>query len=417
MQDKSEKQKVNKFLEIFQDNWSKFKNKYPSCDTHHNNRQVDAVMKCGDPNFGLIQIMCLKCGQDDKVIAHSCKSKFCIKCGRVDGENFSKSIAARLHQEVDYRHLVLTIPEQFRNLFYWDRFNGDLYNILIKAAWKFVESLMRELFGEEAQTGCLAVLHTVGRKCDFKPHIHVMMMAGAIYKNKWKCLPKFDYTILSKLWKKILLQSMREWDIEEKYTDLFDFLDKKYKGFVAHIDPKVAPKGKRQLVRYLSKYLCRPQITLKRILSYSKTRNEVIYRYQSHLSGKAEKEVVTPLEFIGRMIQQILPKGFRRIRSFGLQASSNIARLTRIVADSMGMLPLTPEVLRRDKAVSKMSYREFVAEVWKKDPFECSFCGNIMEVVRIWKPRKGFIFSLFRNLFGIDVGPPGNLPDFCFQNE
>ena len=80
MQDREEKPKVNKFLEIFKDNWSKFKEKFPSCNTPHNDRQVDSVLKCGDPSFGLMQIMCMKCGLDDKVIAHSCKSKFCIRC-------------------------------------------------------------------------------------------------------------------------------------------------------------------------------------------------------------------------------------------------------------------------------------------------------------------------------------------------
>ncbi len=42
-------------------------------------------------------------------------AKFCLRCGRVDGENFAESIAVKLYEDVDYRHLVLTIPSQFRS--------------------------------------------------------------------------------------------------------------------------------------------------------------------------------------------------------------------------------------------------------------------------------------------------------------
>ena len=57
-------------------------------------------------------------------------------------------------------------------------------------------------------------------------------------------------------------------------------------------------------------------------------------------------------------------------------------------------------------------YRDLVKLWWKNDPFECRYYGGKLELVRIWKPGKGFIFSLFKKLFGEDLGPVGPIPIF-----
>ena len=124
--------------------------------------------------------MCMHCGKDSKVVAHSCKSKFCLRCGRVDGENFAQSIAARLYEDVDYRHVVLTIPAQFRSIFYKNRFERDLYGAFMIMGWQFVQRFMLKVAGVALECGCFIVLHTVGRKSDYKPHLHIMLMSGGI---------------------------------------------------------------------------------------------------------------------------------------------------------------------------------------------------------------------------------------------
>ncbi|NRA63250.1 MAG: transposase zinc-binding domain-containing protein [Pseudobacteriovorax sp.] len=135
---------ANDFLKIFSDGWERFKSAVPSYDKPHYNKQVEAVLRCGDPVFGFSQYLCLNCGKDSRIVAHSCKSKFCLRCGRVDGENFAQSIAAKLYEDVDYRHVVLTIPAQFRTIFYKNRFTGDLYSAFISMGWKFVKSFIEK---------------------------------------------------------------------------------------------------------------------------------------------------------------------------------------------------------------------------------------------------------------------------------
>ncbi|MFK7827041.1 MAG: transposase zinc-binding domain-containing protein [Oligoflexales bacterium] len=58
---------------------------------------VSAVFNCADPRFGFKQYACTTCGKDWTVVAFSCKSRFCLRCGRVNGEQFALSIKERLH--------------------------------------------------------------------------------------------------------------------------------------------------------------------------------------------------------------------------------------------------------------------------------------------------------------------------------
>ena len=211
----------------------------------------------------------------------------------------------------------------------------------------------------------------------------------------------------------------REWDGAGYFGSEFCELEKKYdKGFVATIQSGTVPMNSRNLVKYISKYLCRPHISLKRIRKYDDLTGEVEYEYSSHRTKKKEVERVGILTFMGRLLQQILPKGFQRIRYYGLQATKNQERLKFVVAKSIGNFFLAVrEKDSSDKVKKNLYYRDLVAIWWRKDPFQCSSCGGTMELARIWKPVKGFVFSVFRDMFGKDIGPPGKLPEFCFQQE
>jgi hypothetical protein len=418
MQATIESYTANIFLYVFARFWGIFKLKTPSFDTGHVNKQIESILRCGDPKFGFSQYMCLHCGQDSKVVAHSCKSKFCLRCGRVGSENFAESIANKLHQDVDYRHITLTIPSQFRNIFYEHRYDPEFWNCFIKLGWKFINEMMRKITGLDLECGCLIVLHTVGRKCDYKPHLHLMLMSGGITPDgNWLSLGYFDFSMLSRLWKKILLEGMREWDTEGRFEGVFCKTEALYKGFYTRIDTKPAPKKRKALIRYLSKYLCRPQISLKRIISFTEKTREIIYKYKSHETGKMEIERCDVLTFIGRMAQQILPYRFKRIRYYGLQAPSNRSRLTAKVCKALGKLEIYEEVARRSEPPKCLSYQELFQIWWDKNPFICRNCGHEMEVVRIWKDGKGWVYNLFEKIYKQDIGPPGLLPEFFKSSD
>lgn len=411
----------NKLLKIVSNHWAEFKQQNPSYQDRYYDKVVQSVLKCSDPNFGFRQYMCLSCGNESKVVAFSCKSKFCLRCGRVNGEKFSNSIKDRLHPDISYRHLILTIPEQLRQVFYYHRKDGKLYGRLFAAGWKCVQDFVSKALGYPVECGCLTVVHLVGRNGEYKPHLHILLMGGGINSatGEWVTLEKFPYKILHMSWQRELLSMISDWDRTGQYADLLSFLEKRYrKGFVARIEAGSLPKKSQSLVRYLSKYLCRPQISQKRIKKYDAKDGVVEFEYRSHRTKKVEVEKMAALKFLGRLVQQILPKGFQRIRYYGLQASKNSNRLKYVVANAVGGLYLPDskvETSQQPQSTKQIDYRELVTIWWGKDPLKCSNCGGTMELVRIWKPIKGFVFSIFKALFGVDNGPPGDLPEICFS--
>ncbi|WP_159455341.1 transposase [Pseudobacteriovorax antillogorgiicola] len=81
---------------------------------------------------------------------------------------------------------------------------------------------MEKVAGVSLECGCLIVLHTVGRKSDFKPHLHIMLMSGGISpEGQWISLKKFDFSILNRTWKETLLAGMRNWDELGEFESVF----------------------------------------------------------------------------------------------------------------------------------------------------------------------------------------------------
>ena len=83
------------------------------------------------------------------------------------------------------------------------------------------------------------------------------------------------------------------------------------------------PSRYQSLATYLAKYVVSPPISLRRIDRYDGHR--VTYHYRSHQSERVEQETVEVYTFIGRMVQHTFPKGFQRIRYYGVQATKSLS--------------------------------------------------------------------------------------------
>ncbi|MGJ3502536.1 transposase, partial [Piscirickettsia salmonis] len=99
-------------------------------------------------------------------------------------------------------------------------------------------------------------------------------------------------------------------------------------------DKKVPTQSYRALIRYLTKYLSSPPIGLSRLDDFDG--QKVSYHFNSHHGGRVESENILALDFIGRMVQHILPRNFHRVRYYGLQATSSFKKHFGLIAKSAG---------------------------------------------------------------------------------
>jgi hypothetical protein len=160
-------------------------------------------------------------------------------------------------------------------------------------------------------------------------------------------------------------------------------------GLVAYLEEGKVPAGGQGLAYYLAKYVVSPPISLRRLVGYDGQR--VRYGYRDHKSGKREVANLPVLRFIGRMVQHILPKGFHRIRYYGLHATckhQRVRSLLKTIWVAMGRaIKGTYRVVRRQ------TYQERVLASTGRDPLRCPGCGGSMMLWQVWHPRYGVVYD------------------------
>ena len=137
------KRKLQTYKSIFIENIESFKKEYPKFDTAYHESVIKKMLDCGTVEGGYAKYDCMHCGVDKHVVFFSCKSKLCLKCAKRYAAEAAESIASKLIQGVKYRQVVLTIPKQFRNLFYGHDDHKKLYSSFMKIAFECLEEVLR----------------------------------------------------------------------------------------------------------------------------------------------------------------------------------------------------------------------------------------------------------------------------------
>lgn len=143
------------------------------------------------------------------------------------------------------------------------------------------------------------------------------------------------------------------------------------------------------MARYVAKYVVSPPISVRRIDRYDGER--VTDHYRSHRTGRMEHETVPVDTCIGRMVQHTLPKGFKRIRYYGVQATKTFAKVK--VAIQAALAKVQGVVQGAVKIIARLTYRQRYEQSTGRDPFICPHCQGEMAVWRIWHPTYGVIYD------------------------
>ena len=116
------RQRVDKatFKQIFRDHWETFQQCYPRYQQPEGQTVIEKMLGCGDPASGYITYMCEHC-LEEKRVAFSCKSSFCLSCCKVYIDQWVAHIGQTLYEGVSYRYVVLTMPKTLQLCFYRDR--------------------------------------------------------------------------------------------------------------------------------------------------------------------------------------------------------------------------------------------------------------------------------------------------------
>ena len=387
------KEKDVKISQILKDHWAEFKRtklyKVPEDMRKSVVEAVEKALSCGDIKKGYTKFKCIECDSGHEVIVgHSCKSRFCNRCGKVYVENWvNKQVETIL--DVTHRHTVFTVPEELRKEIYWNR---DLLKDISDGIYELI-CYWYEKMGKSRKymSGVITVVHTFGRSLDFNPHIHALVTEGALDKdNKWKEVKYIPYEYLRKAWQKVLMDIVKK-KLVPKKPQLKRLINKMYKkypqGFYVHAETKM--DGAKRAAQYIGRYLARPAIAEYLIISYDgKT---VEFWYEDHTTGEIVERELPVLDFIGKIIMHIPKKNFKMVRRYGLYRRD----LNKLSKKSVELQVYCKRRSKEKVNTEKKTWKQRIIDSYGKNPIKCRKCGKEMELWEIWNERYGTIYHIF----------------------
>jgi hypothetical protein len=210
-----------------------------------------------------------------------------------------------------------------------------IYNALFKAAWYTIKTLSGDTKWIEGEAGMIALLHTWGQNLSLHPHVHCLVSNGAwdpelkrwVYPKKKHFL--FPVRVMRKMFRgefmrllhKAYINNCIVWNSKPWMDGVRRLLNL---GFI--VFSKLAYGGPPQIIQYLARYSHRVAITDQRILSV--TPSKVSFRYKDYRDGKKKILSLTPAQFVRRFLLHVLPRGFGKIRHYGIL--SNRSRGVRL---------------------------------------------------------------------------------------
>jgi hypothetical protein len=272
------------------------------------------------------------CGAEH-VAFNGCQSRHCPSCQGHKSAAWMQARAAEL-LPVPYFHVVFTVPEQVSALALGNK--KTVYGILFCAAAKTLLTTARDPKHLGAAIGFLGVLHSWSQTLEHHPHLHCVVPGGGLSPDgtRWvACREDFflPVKVLSSLFRgkflALLDEAARRGELRfggstAAYADpkaWAAFLGRmRRKPWVVYAKP---PFGSpEQVLKYLARYTHRVAISNQRLVSV--TDDHVTFRYRDRKRGNAMRTMTLGgVEFLRRFLLHVLPRGFVRIRHFGLLAN------------------------------------------------------------------------------------------------
>jgi hypothetical protein len=310
----------------------------------HQLKIMSAVEHCRTAAMGGHVEACEDCGHW-RIAYNSCRNRHCPKCQGAAARTWLAEREADL-LPVGYFPVVFTLPAEVATIALHNK--ALVYDLLFRAASATMTTIAADPRHLGARIGITAVLHTWGSALTHHPHIHMIVPGGglALDGTRWissRAAFLLPVRVLGALFRRLFLtQLMALHDagklgffgstahLAERRVFLRHLAPVRKKRWVVYAKAPFA--GPEAVLAYLARYTHRVAISNSRLVRFDET--GVTFRYKDYRKGGADRQQVMTLAadaFIQRFLLHTLPRGFHRIRHYGLLASGNRqANLERI---------------------------------------------------------------------------------------
>jgi hypothetical protein len=350
---------------------------------------MSAIECCRTAELGGHRLHCKQC-ETESIAYNSCRNRHCPKCQASAAERWLEARRADL-LPIPYFHVVFTLPEALRGIAHQNK--QTVYDLMFKTVAETLLAIAADPKHLGAKIGITAVLHTWGSSLVHHPHIHCIVTGGGLSHDRWiQCRSNFflPVKVLGARFRSRFLKALRathdkgelEFFGEHKILEDPGWFDEHLRP-LRKIDWIVYAKrpfaGPSAVLTYLSRYTHRIAISNRRLVAFDQ--RGVTFRYKDYRDGKTRWKSMTLKtdEFIRRFLQHVLPKGFHRIRHYGLfanaQRNDNLGRARALIKAEPTEQKAENELIAREQGNEKPS------------TFTCRQCGAPLIVVEILVPQ------------------------------
>jgi hypothetical protein len=315
--------------------------------TAEERRILRAIVSCRTAALGGHVRTCDHC-RHQRIAYNSCRNRHCPRCQASACARWMEDRATEL-LPAEYFHVVFTLPDAFNALALGNK--RVVYGILFDATAQTLLEVAANPKHLGARIGFLAVLHTWGQNLSLHPHVHCVVPGGGIAPDgRWvSCRAGFflPVRILSRVFRGKFVDLLKRARDAGKLIGVAD--DRVFDGlidasvkhdWVVYAKPPFG--GPAQVLKYLSRYTHRIAISGRRLLSIDD--QGVTFRYKDYARGNRPRTMTLDgREFLRRFLMHAVPRGFMRIRHFGLLANrvrqQNLALCRRLLAGPAASVP------------------------------------------------------------------------------
>lgn len=351
-------------------------------------RVLGALKVCRTATLGGHTEACDSCGEL-KVHYNSCGNRHCPMC---QGANRERWLLEREYDlfDVPHHHVTFTVPFELRALFMLNK--KLLYNALFKSMWGTLSSFSKDKRSRlQAEVGVISILHTWTQKLEYHPHLHCIVPGGGLTADgKWKEKSggKFLFSVkaLSSVFKNKFCDELQRLRKELRFSygitqeNFSRFLGQlRKKEWVVHSKPGF--NGKQSVLEYLGRYTHKIAISNYRLLKVSD--GKVVFSYRDRAAGDIRRVMSLPIvDFLCRFKQHILPRGFVKIRHYGLFSTRVKKEKLARVAKALGQ--------PRKERQKKRTLAEVIMETTSENIHRCKSCreGDML-VIQVLPPARG----------------------------
>jgi hypothetical protein len=339
-------------------------------------RALSDITRCRTEALGGHISQCTRCGYRQYVY-HSCRNRSCTTCHGTDTQAWLDNRRAEL-VPTRYFHLVFTLPRELHPVV--RAHQKTLYSILIRAAALSLMELAADPHYVGGTIALLCVLHTWTAAMRFHPHVHCLVPAGGLSPDGSSWLPaRENYLVpvhaLSPLFRaKFMHLARRALPHQPFPKEVWE------KQWIVYCKPTV--QGTDTVLTYLARYVHRIAITDNRIVSIDN--GTVTFRYKDSRNARWNTMTLPASQFIRRFLQHVLPRGFHKVRYYGLLSPSRRHQLEQIKplvpTDQPQPEPQDPDSRNASGTPSPKKTRESV--------IPCPVCSvGFMLVIEVFSPR------------------------------